>query len=412
MPRYRRTRAVVYLVLIIGGAVPVTGSETVAPVRAAQDGTAAALTEPGPKERGPEPIREPGGAAASNTNAPDATETGLRERANLIADEANSLGGWESWAKDLGPFRSVLRKKLAESSKEYWGIEGRNGFIFNKGSVKYVSTLPPQPNRSASDNDGPHAVIVDFDRHLRARGIHLVFAIAPSKIEIYPEKLTEAAPSGFSVALNSKRLIWDLLNSGVDAIDLYDPIYKGKSASEDDLYIPTDTHWSPEAIPIAASLLADHLRRTALPPDSLLGRQHCTLGERSWTHIGDLVGKGGISDSRKSEYPPIELMLRPVLESEGRVYRADPRSPILIVGDSFVAKYAAAGAGIGAHLARELGFALTQLTSAGGGPSVPCQLTRQGPENLRGRRVVIWMMVSRYLGSATSWKLMELRAGP
>ncbi len=55
------------------------------------------------------------------------------------------------------------------------------------------------------------------------------------------------------------------------------------------------------------------------------------------------------------------------------------------------------GAGVSAHLARELGAPVDLVMSYGGGPNVRTKLLRRGEGSLRSKRLVIWMFAARDL---------------
>ena len=88
---------------------------------------------------------------------------------------------------------------------------------------------------------------------------------------------------------------------------------------------------------------------------------------------------------------------------DGLPYRDDPRSEVLVLGDSFLRIYERdepGAAGLVAHLARELEQPLASIVSDGGAATRVRQELRRHPEALRGKKVVIWEFAERDIGLA------------
>jgi hypothetical protein len=65
-------------------------------------------------------------------------------------------------------------------------------------------------------------------------------------------------------------------------------------------------------------------------------------------------------------------------------------------------------------LALQLQTPITDLPSKGGGGRAPRVLAAKGPNYLKGRRVLIWAMVSRYLSDEylDTWNTAKLPTPP
>ena len=87
-----------------------------------------------------------------------------------------------------------------------------------------------------------------------------------------------------------------------------------------------------------------------------------------------------------------------VLRESGRLYVDDPKSEVLLLGDSFSRIYeqdAPGSGGFPAHLAYELGRPVASLVNDGGASTLVRQSLATKPRLLEGKRVVVWEFVER-----------------
>jgi hypothetical protein len=115
----------------------------------------------------------------------------------------------------------------------------------------------------------------------------------------------------------------------------------------------------------------------------------------------------------EATYPPEEAVCEQVLHADtGEPYRDDPRSPVLVLGDSFLRIYQSdepRAAGFIAHLAQELGQPLASVVNDGGASTLVRQELSRRPALLDGKRVVIWQFVERdVLYGTEGWKRVPL----
>ncbi len=340
--------------------------------------------------------------------APDSEEGAMEswhatEHAGDAAAVAAQFGGWASWNNKLEPLRVELHSLLKEQDRSYWGLPGRDGFLFRLGSLDYVSG-DVLARQIAENEDNPYDVIVNLNAQLRQRDIHLLFVPVPNKLELYPEKLISNSPENHLVELRTMWLIANLREAGVDVANLYPAFFEAKHDSEEPLFVPTDTHWSGPAIRLASDVIAEHLRPWREHTDQ---DPRYTIQSRTIEYRGGIAYKGGIPEALQDQYPPVQTTLQYVVNEEGRPFEAAPTAPIVIVGDSFVGKWGP-GAGIVAHLAKELERPISQVYAAGGGPTVPSQLARKGSSFLQECDVVVWLMSSNYLRPSERWGSVDL----
>ena len=126
-------------------------------------------------------------------------------------------------------------------------------------------------------------------------------------------------------------------------------------------------------------------------------RSYSTL-EVPFTRYGDLHSR--LREAEKKRFKPEALTGLRVLNADGAPYEDDAGSPIVLLGDSFTGVYQLTDcehAGVSAHLARALGYPVDLVMSYGGGPNVRHKLMRRGTEELKTKRLVVWMMTARDL---------------
>jgi hypothetical protein len=115
----------------------------------------------------------------------------------------------------------------------------------------------------------------------------------------------------------------------------------------------------------------------------------------------------------EATYPAEEVASRQVFDkTTGAIYRDDPASQVLVLGDSFLRIYQTdepKAAGFIAHLARHLRQPVSSVVNDGGASTLVRQELARRPQLLRGKRVVIWEFVERDLRFGTEgWKLTPL----
>jgi len=111
-------------------------------------------------------------------------------------------------------------------------------------------------------------------------------------------------------------------------------------------------------------------------------------------------------------YPPENILCLQVTDRTGRLYKDDPQSFVLVLGDSFLRMYQTdepRSAGFIAHLAKELGAPLASIVNDGGASTLVREELRHKPELLHNKTVVIWEFVERDLKFGTDgWKQVSL----
>ena len=110
---------------------------------------------------------------------------------------------------------------------------------------------------------------------------------------------------------------------------------------------------------------------------------------------------------------PEPIVCRQVTNAGGeQLYKDDPNSPVLVLGDSFLRIFQTdepGAAGFTAHLARELGQPVTSLISDGGASTLVRQELYRRPALLKGKKIVVWEFVERDIRLGTEgWQKIPL----
>ena len=289
-------------------------------------------------------------------------------------------------------------------------VIGREGWLFYKPGVD--ATLAYSSSNPGTNDPVP--AILAWREELQNRHIQLLVVIAPNKESIYPDRLSRSAAAGtVRPSAQAARLMAQLKEANVECVDLFSAFAnRRKSASvvdRSELYLQSDSHWTPAGAELAAETVARHLLATGW----------ATRGEVPYeeqlapiTRAGDIV--------RMMQSPWIENVCPPEPASCARIvrhgtlqpYADDPSSEILILGDSFLRIYQQdepGAAGFIAHLAKELKQPVTSLVNDGGASTLVRQELFRRPGLLKGKRVVIWEFVERDIRLGTEgWQMVPL----
>jgi hypothetical protein len=303
------------------------------------------------------------------------------------------------------PFYDSVRANV--SSHNRYTIMGLDGQLFSRSGTDYLldENLIEMPVAPSKDNASPARAIdeiVEFKNQLEALGIDLIYVPVPAREEVYPDKLSADAPAHHLVTPQLTKFMQALTDAGVEVVDLREAFLDERTKHDDLLYPNTEVHWGAYGIRRGAAEIAPRLHRYGAE----VGTEPIHYTEKIFrtTSTGNLIES--LPDADKPKYGPFEQDVAQVLRPDGTPYQDVDNSPVIVMGDSFTMWFVKFGASISAHLAKELGYPVTNVASKGGGPKVPRVLAEKGPDFLQGRRVVVWVMVSRYLSDpmAQQWE--------
>jgi hypothetical protein len=319
--------------------------------------------------------------------------------AEAIRRELKELGGgsWESWRKQTLPFANVVRKHLRSAPAAIKGLPGQDGFLFYRNSLEYAvgGDLEKQPRKKS-----PLQVIVEWKDFLAKQGVDFLFVPVPTKVEVYPDKLdpANAALAGKIVNPFSRKLLLSLTQAGVEVVDLWPLFLARRQGDGPQIFQRQDTHWTSAGLELAAAAVGERIKRYPWYRElQTRARRYSTL-EVPFSRYGDLHSR--LREPEKKRFKPEALVGLRVLNADGTPYDDDAGSPIVLLGDSFTGVFQLTDcehAGVSAHLARNIGYPVDLVMSYGGGPNVRHKLMRRGAEELKAKRLVVWMMTARDL---------------
>lgn len=373
--------------------------------------------------RGDEPSPRAHTLAVSSWSAiSSAKELGIlaanRSLVRALRDFEDAIETTSILRRALPTAQLVLYRGLGSGNEKVFA--GHDGWLYYREEVDHLIgrgffDAKLLERRAATPEDGarpdPMPAIVDLARQLDARGIALLVVPLPVKAAIYPENLasgTRAPVANPSTAELFARL-------AVAGVRLFDPtaiLVAAKAETREPLYLATDTHWSPDAVELVASAVAQTTRSLApLPPPEV-----CERAPRRWRAQGDLAAMLPLPGFAKLRDEDREV--RDVTAVGGRsTWPPDRASPVLVLGDSFSNIYSrgrdpnGVRASFADQLGCALGFPVDAITRDGGGASgtrVALQeALRRGDDRLAGKRVVVWQLSMRELSSG-DWPLTAL----
>lgn len=307
---------------------------------------------------------------------------------------------------------------------------------------------PPQPN--------PLPVLIDFHHQLQQRGIQLLLLPVPSKAMLQPEALKpHMVPSPDLQNPSYDAWVEQLRVSGVEVVDTFAVLRQLRHSQ--DAFLRTDSHWTPAAVDAVARHLASMVgprlssqtgawhrfqpseealstgawhRSEDKDPLPTTGAWHRSQHVNSplpapWNRRsvslrghGDLYRLLGLPEATTWQLlaeEPVDIQT--VGDSDDRLWKADRRSPLLLLGDSFTNVYSdpKLGWGSGAGLAEQLSYYLRigvdrLAIQDGSATEVRRRLADEqiaGRDRLQGKALVIYQFAVRELSVGT-WQRVEL----
>jgi alginate O-acetyltransferase complex protein AlgJ len=301
---------------------------------------------------------------------------------------------------------------LLAPSRTVWGLldllvfgQGRPGVLVGRDGWLYSSEefdVSPQPDAALS---AWASVVVETRDQLAGHGIELVVALVPSKASLVPDHAPAPLPA--AAARRYDDALVRLGDAGVTVVDLRPPLREADA--EDDVYLRTDTHWTPYGAAAAASAIARTVRDRATLPHTaetvfateVLGHEPLLGDLTAFLDLGSFAGTVGPK-------PDLLERRRTVNVSPGTDPFAEVALPVTLVGTSYSAdaRWNLAGA-----LREALGVDLLEAAVTGAGALEPMRrylasdaFTNAPPE------VVVWEIPERYLTLAGALPVPE--AGP
>jgi len=330
------------------------------------------------------PVRQQAGQAADAQAEKRQRAAAMAELAATIHGELamSGAGSWDRWVQRLAPLREKWKVVAAGT------LKGRNEYVFNKNALDYLIDTDLE---AGVKDTRPVESLAGFDGRMKKQGIDFVWVPIPCTEELYPENYVDAPPADLTVQPLMRRLLLSLLERDVEVIDLLRPLQAARAGYR--LGLKRDDHWNNVELELAASVVAERLRRYGF------AQAAASQPKRYTTKPNKISGDRGVSEMTQ------------VLTSSGKMYEDVPDSPVLVIGDSNLQIYQYANenltatgehAGFTAHLARQLNLPIS-LEAQGGFRLA--QLNRE-TEMFNKRRVVVFVgaawMLSVYPWASTT----------
>ncbi|WP_256829993.1 alginate O-acetyltransferase [Pseudomonas sp. Pse1] len=275
--------------------------------------------------------------------------------------------------------------------------EGRPGVVLGRDQWLYSDEeFNPIVNEELN-LQGNYALVEGVRQTLKARGVELVMAIVPAKVRLYPEHLAEVKPASIHADLYQD-FHQRVAAERIPAPDLLGPLQQAKNAGQQ-VFLRTDTHWTPEGAQIAAEQLA----RTIAEKTPLSGQpqQFVTQASENVSHKGDLRLFLPLDPLFENLMPATEpLQKRTTVaaeqpaEGEDALF-ANSEVPVALVGTSYSANpnWNFVGA-----LKQALNSDVLSYAEDGHGPILP-MLSYLKSDDFKNSppQVLIWEFPERYL---------------
>ena len=345
------------------------------------------------------------------------------------------------------------------------GLAGRDGWVFYRPGVRYLveaGAAAPEGRRAGAGasrgrREAAVAAIVRFGDQLRGRGLRLLVVPVPGKASVYPDRLTRRA-AGRHAALRSptEDVLAELGQCGVETVDLF-ALFRARREQADgggELYLATDTHWTPAGAAVAAEAVARKLRQLgwapepkrtyrtrrvrvarrgdilemlragglAKPPPEQVVACEQVLDEAAGLMVPDGSGPAGAYANHHLKDTPLESTVLVLGDSFCRIYQTrEPRSLGRVVAGAGAGPVSRAGrrsgtkrllpgsAGFCSLVARALGAPVDYIVSDGGAATDVRRRLCTNPAILDNKKVVVWQFAERELHlGADGWQDVPL----
>jgi alginate O-acetyltransferase complex protein AlgJ len=325
----------------------------------------------------------------------------------------------------LPPVQRFMSSRLGVGNEQAY--LGRDGWLFYRPDVDYVTGrgfLEPEVLRSRARSGDqwdpppqpePIVALIDFDRQLSARGIRLLVLPTPVKPMIQPGQLSSRGADGIPFDNPSyPEFVEELAANGIAVVDLGSLLATAAGETGLPQYLRADTHWTPEAMELAAREMAQRVQEITqleTSPDTGYLQRKVVV-----ENIGDIATMLHLPTGQQL-FTNEQVTTQRILTFEGRPWKSDPEARVLLLGDSFANIYSVdrLGWGSGSGLAEQLSYLLQQpvdkiALDAGGAHASRQALARDltsGKDRLDGKKVVIYQFAMRELAFG-DWKLIPL----
>ncbi|MCA1754943.1 MAG: hypothetical protein LC641_09665 [Spirochaeta sp.] len=298
-----------------------------------------------------------------------------------------------------------LESPVRDLGLEIWGSlrfglfrEGLPGVVVGEQGMLFTAeefTALPHARDEAARVREVAAFAAGVAAELGRLGVELVVVPLPSKVRLYRQYLGRY---GFPPEAEERyqEFLSALDAAGVDQVGLKE-VLAGSHERGVEIFLRTDTHWTPAGAELAAVALGEHVSAAGYLEDTPNRDYRLEFGELH-THEGDLLSFIPLGPFRGRLQPAPDLIRRFELHSgpaPGLGLFDTAAVPVVLVGTSYSA---GAAWGFDAFLQVELQAEVLNLAEEGRGPFVP-MVAYLGSDTLHEAppQLVIWEIPERYL---------------
>ena len=217
--------------------------------------------------------------------------------------------------------------------------EGRPGVVLGRDQWLYSDEeFNPIVNEELN-LQGNYALVEGVRQTLQKRGVKLVMAIVPAKVRLYPEHLGDVHPASIHDNLY-KDFHARVAANKILAPDLLGPLQQAKQSGQQ-VFLRTDTHWTPTGAEIAAKQLARTIAEKT--PLNSAPQRFVTEAEKTEQHKGDLtlfLPLDPLFSNLMPPQEPLEKRTTRVAEDQPAgddALFADSEVPVALIGTSYSA---------------------------------------------------------------------------
>jgi alginate O-acetyltransferase complex protein AlgJ len=283
---------------------------------------------------------------------------------------------------------------VRQPSIDAWGVleynlfrNGRTGVLVGQDGWLFTDEEFKRPKHFDAEIQGKLEYIAEIKQTLEANGTQLAVVVIPAKARVYAEHLGrykkpaywENVYSNFQAGLNKL---------GVIAPDVLPALEAAKS--QGDLFLKTDTHFTPAGARVIAKSIAQAVKTANL---NFTAATFTEVPGKPVEHSGDLLKYIPMGNQQASGPKPDTLSASTVEGSAGGGLLGEAKLEVALVGTSYSAndKFSFPGS-----LKLELGADLLNAAQEGKGPIVPMrEYMKTFKEN--PVKLVIWEIPERFL---------------
>ncbi len=325
-------------------------------------------------------------------------------------------------ALDRLPYAKALRQHTqqfftttaGEGSRKVF--PGNNGWLFYRPELQALNGWGPLKKEPFSVMKDPalaklrpaRELVLEFAAQLKERGIPLLLVPVPVKPMLEHPHLPGKYPDAPLYHPDQLKLYHELRAAGINVLDLAPALYDLRQRRP--VFLKQDTHWTPEAMKKATSLVGEHIRKTW--PE--LARRNETPMVDARIHdraaLGDLV--------QLIDLPHPERLFKPESAQLVAIHGLDPdpASPVTLLGDSFVNIYSDPALGFGdpaqadldppppikAGFAYQLALSLSRpldviAVNGAGTTQTRKEFAARPDDVVRAKKLVVWVLAARDL---------------